>query len=176
MFADLELIEFNYNSYLLTNNIEKTEFVCSSHRSSYDLKLRLPFSWIIKRSMDRLIDSKTRNVNEHAVSTSREQEDVHEQLANAFQMSRLNESLAKYASTDEFINSYLSDYLLLSGPAVLGESHLKTLVKRIREFSRTMFKRVDLVSVTYSWTLLKNELILFSRFVQFDLKVIISFI
>jgi len=178
IFADVEFLEISYQNYLLANNIEKTEFVCTNIIPAGDLKLKLPFSWIIKQNMEQLVGSMIKDLKKLLDEPSETELylDMYAQLDSAFHMSRLKEKLDDYIWSNEFINAYLNDFLLLTSAAsnqstLLNENHVRIVVKRIREYSRTVFKVVNLVSVTLSWTILKNEFNLFSKFVHFDHKV-----
>ena len=62
VFDDETLVDFNYSKmYLQTNNLsEKNDFSCMI--STRRFKLKLPFSWMIKRWLDQLILIKVREV------------------------------------------------------------------------------------------------------------------
>lgn len=226
MFADHELLEINYRLYLLSNNLEKPEFVCSqeavsrfqNNKETSELRFRLPFSWVIKRTMDELVGTQIHLASSASTSTSintititdntsnqDEEEETIESLkiatssdnnnniknnnseavrnymnlSGVFRMSKLYEKLGESVIDEpEFVNSYLNDYLMLTSaadmcdqPLIFNANHMRILIKRIRENARSVFKKTDLVAVTLSWNMLKNELGLFAKFVRLHPKV-----
>lgn len=185
MFADNELLEINYRLYMLANNLEKPEFVCTQATGRLideKLQLRLPFSWFIKHTMDQLVGSQIptetnesiRHQSEDLANNNSSQVlNSYHSLTNVFQKSKLYEKLGEEVINEtEFVNSFLNDYLLLTSvtcdqPLIINSNHVLVALKRIKEFSRLTFKKTDLVAVTLSWTMLKNELSLLAKFVRF---------
>lgn len=189
IFTDAELIDLTYRNYLLGNNIEKTEFICPNLVSNAaNTDLQLPFSWLIKQKMDELINLKIKDGdlstragdhnNNEEPSRNDSYVEMFKQLESAFQASRVKEQLDHYVSSDEFIEAYLNDYLLLSASAndhsFVSESHLNVIRKRIKAFATNVFGLVDLVSVTFTYAILKNELNLFTKFVTLNPTVIFN--
>lgn len=187
MFTDNELLEVNYRLYLLANNLEKPEFVCTQatgRLTDEKLQLRLPFSWVIKHTMDQLVGSQILTDASESIRHQSDESSMvdnnnnqilnsYHSLTNVFQKSKLYEKLGEEVINEkEFINSFINDYLLLTSvtcdqPLIINNNHVLVALKRIKDFSRLTFKKTDLVAVTLSWTMLKNELSLLAKFVRF---------
>lgn len=172
VFDNPELLEINYRSYLLADNIEKSEFFSGSANCAADLKFRLPFSWVIKRKIDQIVGSKITNNENHTENDM----ELYNQLNSVFQTSELNEKLGRFLSEDKLVNAYINDYLLMAAdvsdqPLVMNKNHMNVIIKRLREYSKRAFRTVNLVSLTLSCTVLKNEIELFSKFVNFSPEV-----
>lgn len=183
VFDDGELINLNYRNYLLANNVEKTEFVCSTYLTRHNndqnqqqpLKLKLPFSFTIKQILDRLVNLKIKEKKGATMTDEALESDLElfEQLKSAFEQSILMEKFSDFIATNEFVNFYLNDYILLSlNQLCISENHLKIMIRRILDYSRSHFKVANLISVTFAFSLLKSELNLFSKFAQSSSRVV----
>lgn len=174
MLNDPDFFDMSYRSYLLADNVEKNEFVCLSMTSKQSVRLRLPFSWLIKHKMDQIIGLKAKQLDLKNPATSRDvYKGVFEQFSNAFQESK---QLRFFDDSKHLIDLYIHDYLLIAfnDYPFVDEKHLQIVIDRIKTVSIVLFEVVDLVSATFSFAILKNELILFSKFVQYDHKVLQS--
>ena len=180
MFDNEQVINFEYEKYYLqSNNKEKQEFICASKQlNTHGVRLKLPFSWLIKQYLDELTHLKIKEFeNNDQPSTTH----MVDQLMNAFCESSIYKALTNLLPADkqaQFVRLYLNDFLIMSfKESFLSADHLKLIQKRIKdhvakEFGCGFLDLNTLVNFHLAYDDLKQEFYLFHKFAQIDEKII----
>ncbi len=180
MFNNEQIINFEYEKYFLqSNNKEKHEFICVSKELNIKgLKLKLPFSWIIKQYLDELTHLKIKELENTDQSSVKY---MLNQLKNAFAESSMHKALTNLLSDDKkamFIRFYQNDFVILSfRESFLSMEHFNLIIKRIKEYVTQEFGGgfIDLTSLVnfhLAYEDLKQELDLFFKFAQIEPTII----
>ena len=151
------------------------------------IRLKLPFSWLIKQTLDKLTQLKIKEIEDYSTSEQRintqsidfdeNQKYLVEQLQSVFSESHLYKKLDRFLqsidsaqSKAEFFSYYLNDLIILTyKDSLLDENHLKLVNKRILEHSKANYSYPSLslnalIGYHLSLDKLKQEVYLFSKF------------
>ena len=180
MFNNDQIINFEYEKYYLqSNNKEKQEFICVSKELNFKgLRLKLPFSWIVKQNLNELTHLKIKELENKDQSSTKL---IINQLQNAFTESSIHKALRSLLSDDkraQFIRLYLNDFVILSfKEAFLSADHFNLIVRRIKEYVTQeygggFFDLSSLVNFHLAYEDLKQELYLFFKFSQIEPTII----
>jgi hypothetical protein len=166
-----------------------------------NLNLKLPFSWLIKDNLDELIQFKMKENNskhddslinrfdsEFESNKSDKNKYLLEQLMNVFAYHCLQSSCQKFFQQENFTSlectqfseMYLNDFLMYNF-SFINEIHLNVVRKRFTAYCGSHFKNVPKYNVNYLLCIhlaydleLKQELILFDKFVSLGSKKILE--
>jgi E3 ubiquitin-protein ligase RNF213 len=177
IFNNEQIIGIQYeNYYLHSNNKEKMEFICLNNCNTLnDMKLKLPFSWLIKKFLDELVHLKIKEFKNQSTPKF-----MLDQLKSAFNESFVHKILEDCVSENmsEFIDLYLNDFIVLSfKESFKSKEYFELVKKRIKDYCSHHFLSSfrdlsSLVCFNLAFENLKQELYLFTKFIQTDDAII----
>ncbi|RNA31081.1 E3 ubiquitin-ligase RNF213-like [Brachionus plicatilis] len=188
IFDDNEILNLKYvTNYNKANHREKNEFICFNHYS--ELKLKLPFSWIIKDYFDKLTQLKIKEIETSDGDAQIGDNEINvdhfkQQLQNAFEQSILKKKLDTFFDSVsqnekiEFIMAYVNDFILLSSSEpFISVDHFRLVKNRLMQYCKKNYCRLQndlnfLIGLHCSYEKLNLEIKLFSKFAKIDPKCI----
>ena len=198
LFEDDNFMDLKYEKYFLqSNGHEKIEFSCVDNRlcvRNNEIKLKLPFSWLIKESIDNLIAQNNLNliesgenseqmegiqIDDSYIDVTNNHYSIFEQFSNVFKSSPQYRSLMSVCKTEyrkQFYSFYVNDYLILNHAKIQNKFHLNLVEKRLQQhilsYYSKNFNDLDiLVALHLSFEDLRKELELLAEFIEIDPEI-----